>query len=116
MWQASRQGACQGESLTMSRLASATTLKQGGRAPIALLQGQGVGHCGFPGCPAHPLSPLFYDSTQSRPPKSGPRCNSSKRAMEMFGGKGTKPLQHGGWTGGPLVTCQKRGRDPQPTC
>ena len=75
----------------------------------ALLQEQGVGRRGYPGCPACSISPLFYDSAQSSPSKDGPRYDTSKLAVVTFGGNETKPGLDGGWEGGPLVTCQNRG-------
>src|SRR5258706_10577321 len=48
-WQALGKQARWGNGSMTSGLAKVSRLKQGGRAPFALLQERGVGHCGFPG-------------------------------------------------------------------
>ncbi len=67
------------ERIVDERVSEGNTTKTGGEGPYALLQGQGVGRRGFPGRPACPLSPLFYDGTQSRSPEDDPRCNCAWR-------------------------------------
>ena len=75
------------ERLDDEQVSEGITTKTGGEVPYALLQEQGVGRRGFPGRPAHPLSPLFYDGTQSRSSKDDLRCNTSKLSASTFGGK-----------------------------
>src|SRR5258706_7586221 len=68
------------------QVSEGNTTKTGGEGPYALLQGRGVGRRGFPGRPARPLSPLFYDGTQSRPSKDNPRCNRPNCLRRRLGG------------------------------
>src|SRR5258706_9240884 len=63
------------ERIADERVSEGNTTKTGGEGPYALLQGRGGGRRGSPRRPAQPLSLLFYDSTQSRSPEDGPRCN-----------------------------------------
>ena len=72
-------------------------------------------HRGFPGRPACPFSLLFYDGAQSSPSKDGPRYDTSKLTVTMFGGNKAEPGLSGGWEGGPLVTCQNKGTQSRPT-
>ena len=45
------------------------------------------------------------------------RYDKVRRAEPSFGGYSTKMQAHGGWAGGPLVTCQNgMGRNPRPPC
>ena len=75
-----------GERLDDKQVSEGITTKTGGEGPYALLQGWGVGRRSFPGCPARPLSPLFYDSTQSRLPEGNPRCNHPNCLHRHLGG------------------------------
>src|SRR5258706_16119048 len=74
------------EPVVDERVSEGNTTKTGGEGPYALLQGRGVGRRGFPGRPAQPLSPLFYDGTQSRPSKDDPRCNRPNCLRRRLGG------------------------------
>src|SRR5258706_14627849 len=97
-----------GEWLDDKWVSEGNTTKTGGRAPVALLQGRGGGRCGFPG--AQPDLCLCCFTTV--PNLGCPKATSvvtSKLSVSTFGGNGTEPLQRGGGTGGPLVTCQKWG-------
>src|SRR5258706_16320486 len=94
-----------GNGSTTSGLAKVTRLKQGGRAPFALLQGWGVGRCSFPG--TQPDLCLCCFTTV--PNRGCPKATSgvtSKLSASTFGGNGTEPLHCRGGTGRPLVTCQ----------
>src|SRR5258706_3083168 len=75
-----------GERLDDERVSEGNTTQTGGEGPYALLQEQGVGRRGFLGHPAHPLSPLFYDGTQSRSPEDDPRCNRPNCLRRHLGG------------------------------
>src|SRR5258706_16018145 len=98
-----------GKMLDDKQVSKGITTKTGGEGSIRPTPRTGGGALRFPGCPARPLSPLFYDGTQSRLPEGNLRCNTSKLSASTFGGNGTEPLQCRGGTGRPLVTCQNKG-------
>src|SRR5258706_14336338 len=81
-----------GNGLTTSRLAKVTRLKQGGRAPFALLQGWGVGRCGFPGAQPDLCRCCFTTVPNLGCPKATSGV-TSKLSASTFGGNGTEPLQ-----------------------
>jgi|SRR5258706_7865260 len=74
-----------GKWLNDKRVSEGIMTKTGGEGPIALLQEQGVGCCSFPGRPACPLSPLFYDGTQSRLPEGNLRCIVQTVCVDVWG-------------------------------
>ncbi len=84
--QALGKQARRGKSLDDEQVSEGTTTKTGGGGPFALLQERGVGRRGYPERPAHPLSLLFYDRTQSRSPEGNPRCNSPNCLRRCLGG------------------------------
>src|SRR5258706_13930281 len=98
-----------GNGSTTSGLAKVTRLKQGGRAPFALLQGRGVGRCGSPG--AQPDLCLHCFTTV--PNLGCPKATSgvtSKLSASPFGGNGTDPIQR---ARGPVhATVTYRARAP----
>src|SRR5258706_9566718 len=82
-----------GKMLDDERVSEGNTTKTGGEGSDHPTPRTGGGALRFPGHPARPLSPLFYDGTQSRLPEGNLRCNTSKLSASTFGGNGTEPLR-----------------------
>src|SRR5258706_6670250 len=74
-----------GEWLDDEQVSEGNTTKTGGEGSIRPTPRTGGGALQFPRRPARPLSPLFYDGTQSRPPEGSLRCNVQTVCVHAWG-------------------------------
>src|SRR5258706_7628522 len=74
-----------GNGSTTSGLAKVTQLKQGGRAPFALLQERGVGRCGFPGTQPIPFRCCFMTVPNLGRPRTTPGVTIQTVCIDVWG-------------------------------
>src|SRR5258706_1419866 len=85
-----------GEWLDDKQVSEGNTTKTGGEGSIRPTPRMGGGALWFPGRLARPLSPLFYDGTQSRLPEANLRCNVQTVCVAVWGEwTPTTPLRAG---------------------
>src|SRR5258706_2442661 len=85
-----------GEWLDNKQVSEGNTTKTGGEGSIRPTPRTGGGVLRFPRCPARPLSPLFYDSTQSRLPAGNLRCIVQTVCIDVWGAwNRTTPVRGG---------------------
>src|SRR5258706_13282231 len=85
-----------GEWLDNKWVSEGNTTKTGGEGSICPTPRMGGGALWFPRRPARPLSPLFYDSTQSRLPDGNLRCIIQTVCVDVWGEwNQTTPVQGG---------------------